>query len=114
MSDVQQLQAGPPNVPVPGRNPLSRPWILQRLVLQPAGLEPQLAPERKEPLSVYAHDMGHRLVVDPMAMKPHAAVEGKAHSLAAAYKFAVETVYEQEMLPSIVAVPTGAAAPEKR
>jgi hypothetical protein len=58
--------------------------------------------------------MGHRLLVDPMAMKPDAAVEGKAHPLAAAYEFLVGTVYEQEMLPSMVAVPTGTAAPENR
>ena len=113
-SDVQPLQAGPPNVPVPGRDPLSRPWILQRLVLQPAGAEPQFLPEGEQPLSVHAHEMGHRLVVDPMAMKPHAAVEGKAHPIAAAHEFVVGTVYVQEMLPSMVAVPTGTAAPEKR
>ena len=48
-----------------------------------------------------------------MAMKPYAAVEGKAHPLAAACKFVVETFYEQEILPSIVALPTGVAVPEK-
>lgn len=57
--------------------------------------------------------MRHRLVIDPMAMKPHAAVEGEAHPLAAACELLVGTVYEQEMLPSRVAVPIGTAVPEK-
>ncbi len=47
-------------------------------------------------------------------MKPNAAVEGEAHPLAAAREFPVGRCYEQVMRPSVVAVPTGAAAPEKR
>jgi hypothetical protein len=36
--------------------------------------------------------VSHRFVVDPMAMKPHAAVESKAHPLAAACELTIETV----------------------
>jgi hypothetical protein len=36
--------------------------------------------------------MDHRLVVNMMAVKPYAAVEGKAHPLAAACEFPVGTV----------------------
>jgi len=56
--------------------------------------------------------MGHRLAVQPVPVKPHAAVEGEAHPVAAAYELPVGRPYEQEILPSIVAFPRGAAAPE--
>ena len=75
--------------------------------------EPESPPEGEQPFFVRAHEMSHRLVVDPMSMKPNAAVEGKAHPLAAACEFVVKRAYEQEMLPSSVAVPMGTAAPEK-
>src|SRR5439155_1164673 len=55
-----------------------------------------------------------RMVLVPVTMKPNAAVEGEAHPLAAAREFPVGWLYEQEMRPSVVALPTGAAAPEKR
>src|SRR2546422_9043414 len=47
-------------------------------------------------------------------MKPHAAVEGEAHPLAAACEFTVRRVYWQVMRPSTVAGANGAAVPEKR
>ena len=47
-----------------------------------------------------------------MPMKPNAAVEGEAHPLAAACELAVGGAYEQEILPSIVAVPGRVAVPE--
>ena len=50
--------------------------------------------------------------MQPVPMKPNAAVEGETHPLAAAAELAVDGPYEQEMLPSIVAVPKGAAVPE--
>jgi len=52
--------------------------------------------------------------VQPVTMKPHAAVEGEAHPLAAAREFTVGRLYWQLMRPSIVAGATGAAVPEKR
>ena len=75
--------------------------------------EPEFPPEGEQPFFVRAYEMGHRLVVDPMSMKPNAAVEGEAHPLAAACEFVAERAYEQEMLPSSVAVPMGTAVPEK-
>jgi hypothetical protein len=56
----------------------------------------------------------HGLAVVIVSMKPDAAVEGEAHPLAAACKLPEGTLYEQEMRPSIVAVPGGVAVPEKR
>ena len=47
-------------------------------------------------------------------MKPHAAVKGEAHPLAAACEFTVRRVYWQVMRPSTVAGANGAAVPEKR
>src|SRR5437667_8245265 len=47
-------------------------------------------------------------------MKPHAAVEGEAHPLAAAGEFTVRRVYWQVMRPSIVAGATAGTLPEKR
>jgi len=47
-------------------------------------------------------------------MKPHAAVEGEAHPLAAACEFTARRVYWQVMRPSTVAGATGAAFPENR
>ena len=77
------------------------------------GAEAQLTREGEQPLLVRADKMDHRLVVDAMAVKPNAAIEGEAHPIAAAREFLVGTVYEQEMLPSTSAVPMGTAVPEK-
>ncbi len=86
--------------------------VLEGLVLQPARSQLQLAAQREQPIPVGAHQVRHGLAVQPVPMKPHAAVEGEAHPLAAACEFPVGRPYEQEILPSIVAFPTGAAAPE--
>jgi hypothetical protein len=56
----------------------------------------------------------HGLAEQPMAVKPNAAVEGKAHSLTAAFELSVMLRYEQVILPSAVAFPTGDAFPEYR
>jgi hypothetical protein len=58
--------------------------------------------------------MRHRLVPDLMVMKPHAAVEGEAHPLAAACELLIGRRYVQVMWPATVALPTGAAIPLKR
>ena len=71
-------------------------------------------PQRQEAILIGADEVDHRLVTDPVAVKPHAAVEGEAHPLAAACEFPNGRLYEQEIRPSVVAVPTGVAAPEKR
>jgi len=49
-----------------------------------------------------------------MVMKPHAAVEGEAHPLAAACELLIEWRYVQVIWPELVALPTGAAPPLKR
>ena len=87
--------------------------VLEGFVLQPGRSQLQLAAQREQPIPVGAHQVGHRFAVQPVPMKPHAAVEGEAHPLAAACELPVVRPYEQEMLPSTVAVPTGAARPEK-
>src|SRR6266487_3301155 len=99
---------------MPRRYPDSRPRVFQRLVLQPRRLESQDRAEREQPLLVRAHQVHHRLPAQSVAMKPHAAVEGEAHPLAAACEFTVRPVYWQVMRPSIVAGANGAAVPEKR
>src|SRR3989475_12672676 len=98
---------------MPRRYPDSGPWVFQRLVLQPRRLEAEGRAEGEQPLLVSAHQVYHRLASERVAMKPHAAVEGKAHPLAAACEFTVRRLYWQVMRPSDVAGGTGAAAPEK-
>ena len=98
---------------MPRRHPDPGPRILQWFVLQPRRLEPEGRAEREQPFHVRAHQVHHRLTPERVAMKPHAAVEGKAHPLAAACEFTVRRLYWQVMRPSDVAGGTGAAAPEK-
>src|SRR2546425_10152738 len=74
---------------MPRRYPDSRPWVFQRLVLQPRRLESEDRAEGEQPLLVRAHQVHHRLPAKSVAMKPHAAVEGEAHPLAAACEFTV-------------------------
>src|SRR5438552_18724924 len=74
---------------MPRRYPDSGPWVFQRLVLQPRRLEAEGRAEGEQPLLVSAHQVYHRLASERVAMKPHAAVEGKAHPLAAACEFTV-------------------------
>src|SRR5437870_7680552 len=99
---------------MPRRYPYSCPGIFQRLVLQPPRLEPEGRAKREQPLLVRTHQVHHRLAPERVAMKPHAAVEGEAHPLAAACEFTVRRVYWQVMRPSTVAGANGAAVPEKR
>src|SRR2546425_11056041 len=78
---------------MPRRYPDSRPWVFQRLVLQPRRLESEDRAEGEQPLLVRAHQVHHRLPAKSVAMKPHAAVEGEAHPLAAACEFTVRRGY---------------------
>src|SRR2546430_17159470 len=58
--------------------------------------------------------MYHALAPEGVAVKPHAAVEGEAHPLAAACKLPIRGRYWQVMRPSDVAGATGVAPPENR
>src|SRR5438094_9993591 len=110
----QLLQSCSPHVPVPRRYPNPCPRVLQRFVLQPRWFQRKGRAEREQPLLVRTHQVHHRLAPERVAMKPHAAVKGEAHPLAAACEFTVRRVYWQVMRPSTVAGATGAAVPEKR
>ena len=88
--------------------------ILERFVLQPCRMQPKGAAYLEEALPVGAHQMGHRLVADLVVMKPHAAVEGEAHPLAAACELLIGRRYVQVIWPALVALPTGAATPWNR
>src|SRR2546430_9638026 len=91
-----------------------RPRVFERLVLQPLRPQPQLATEPEQPLLVGTHEMDHALAPHGVAVKPHAAVEGEAHPLAAACKLPIWRRYWQGMRPSGVAGGTGGAPPEKK
>ena len=99
---------------MPRRHPDSRPRVFQRFVLQPGRLEVEGRGEGEQPFFVPAHQVHHRLAPNRVAMKPHAAVEGEAHPLAAARELTVRRVYWQVMRPSDAAGGCGAADPENR
>src|SRR3989442_10579974 len=96
---------------MPRRYPDSRPWVFQRLVLQPRRLESEDRAEGEQPLLVRAHQVHHRLPAKSVAMKPHAAVEGEAHPLAAACEFTVRRGFSQGKRPSILPRDTPRARP---
>ncbi len=77
-------------------------------------MQTELPPDGEQALPVCTHQVRHRLAAEPVAMKPNAAIEGEAHPVAAALKLTIGTLYVQEMRPSTVAVPTGAALPENK
>src|SRR5438132_12149000 len=99
---------------MPRRYPDSGPWVFQRLVLQPRRLEAEGRAEGEQPLLVSAHQVYHRLASERVAMKPHAAVEGKAHPLAAACEFTVRRGHCDVMRPLDVAGGPGGAVPRRR
>jgi len=99
---------------VPGGHAPAGLRVLERLVLEPGGVQPQLAPHGQQALPIGTHEVGHRLTVEAMAVKPDAAVKGVAHALAAAWKLPITPPYWQVILPSTVALPTGVAPPENR
>src|SRR5438309_11875628 len=98
---------------MPRRYPDSGPWVLRRLVLQPRRLESEGRAEGEQPLLVSAHQVHHRLASERVAMKPHAAVEGEAHPLAAACEFTVRRVYWHVMAPPTAAGVNGGAVPQE-
>jgi hypothetical protein len=77
-------------------------------------MHPEVPTQRQQALPVRAHEVRHGLPAHAVTMKPNAAVEGEAHPLAAALELATWRRYEQVILPSTVALPTGAAVPEIR
>jgi len=81
--------------------------------LQPPRLHTQNLAHGQEAVPVGADEVDHRLAVEAVAMKPNAAVEGETHPLAAARERTADFAQVQVMRPSTVAVPTGAAPPEK-
>ena len=97
---------------MPGMYALTGAGVLEGFVLQPGRSQLQLAAQREQALAVGAHEVRHRLALQSVPVKPNAAVQGEAHPLAAACELAVGGAYEQEILPSIVAVPGGVATPE--
>jgi len=109
---VHLLQPCSPQIPMPCRYSDSRPWVFQRLALQPLRAQLQSAAEREQSLPVRAHEMHHRLAPHPVPVKPDAAVEGEAHPLTAACELTVGRLYWQVTRPSAVAGGTGGAAPE--
>jgi hypothetical protein len=74
---------------MPGLDADSGVRVLERLVLEPAGVKSERATELEEALLVGAHQMDHRLIADLMAVKPNAAIEGEAHPLTAALEFPI-------------------------
>src|SRR2546425_9499597 len=99
---------------MPRRYPDSRPWVFQRLVLQPRRLESEDRAEGEQPLLVRAHQVHHRLPAKSVAMKPHAAVEGEAHPLAAACEFTVRRGLLQGITASIIRRGPGRAPPPQK
>ena len=77
-------------------------------------MHPEVPAHDQEALPVRAHEVRHRFAAHAVAMKPNAAVEGETHPLAAALELAIWRRYVQVILPSTVALPTGAALPENR
>ena len=78
---------------MPGGNPDPCSRIFQRLVLQPRWLELESRAQLEQPFLVRAHQVHHWLAPQRVAMKPHAAVEGEAHPLAAACELTVRRIY---------------------
>jgi len=88
--------------------------IFEGFVLQPGGMQPQLATDREQPGSVTRYEVRHRFAAQSIAMKPNAAVEGEAHPLAAAFKLSPKFCYWQVMRPSTVAGGIGGPAPANK
>jgi hypothetical protein len=52
-------------------------------------LKTERATQFQQPFLIGAHQVDHRLIVDFVAVKPNAAVEGESHPLTAAFEFAI-------------------------
>ena len=96
---------------MPGLHTDPRVRVFERLVLEPAGVKPKSAAQLEQPFPICAHQVNHRLIVDLVAVKPNAAVEGEAHPLTAALEFPIRRLYVQVIRPSAVAGATGDAFP---
>src|SRR6266513_1050869 len=114
LSCFQFFQPCSPHVPMPGGACDAGSRVLERLVLQPPRSQTEDRAEREQALFVGAHQVHHRLSPKCVAMKPHTAVEGEAHPLAAACEFTIGRLYWQVMRPSVVAGATGGTLPENR
>jgi hypothetical protein len=53
---------------MPGRHAHAGTRILEGLVLQPRGVESELASYRQQQLLIRADEVHHRLIIDPMAV----------------------------------------------
>ena len=89
---IESVQVAAPEIPMPGRDPLTSARVLERLVLQPGGMQAEIAAQPEQPLLVATHQMRHRFAAERVPMKPNAAVEGETHSLAAAREIPVGRV----------------------
>ena len=96
---------------MPGRNPHAGVRIFEGLVLQPPCVKSEYPAKLEESFFVGADEVNHRLIVDLVAMKPNAAVQGESHPLTAALEFTIGRIYVQVILPSTVAGATGVAFP---
>src|SRR5207244_1154524 len=99
----QALETGSPHIPMPGGDPDPGARVFQGLVLQPRRVQVELPPQGEQALAIRAHEVHHRLPSECVAVKPNAAVEGEAPTLAAACELPVGGRYWQAMRPSIVA-----------
>src|SRR5258708_30816522 len=78
LSRIQQAQLFPPHIPMPGLDADARIRVLERFVLQPAGLKSQGPAQLQKSFLVRAHQMDHRFVADLVAVKAKAPPEGEA------------------------------------
>jgi hypothetical protein len=109
--DTEFLQLVTDDIPMPRRHPDTRAGILERLVLEPLRAKSEHRAHGQETFAVRADEMHHGLAPEPPPVKPNAAVEGEAKPIAAAHELLPGLAQLQVILPSCVAVPTGAALP---
>lgn len=57
--------------------------------MQPPRVKSECPTKLEEPFFVGADEVNHGLIVDLMAMKPNAAVQGESHPLTAALEFPI-------------------------
>jgi len=74
---------------MPGLHADASVRVLERLVLEPASVKSQGSTQLEEPFLIGAHQVDHRLIVDFVAVKPNAAVQGEAHPVTAALEFTI-------------------------
>jgi len=101
---------------VPCRDPLVGVLVPQGLELEPARVEPDSPPPRKQHPAVAAHEVRHGGAIEGEAVQPEATVERVPQPVLAARELAPDNPpgYWQATWPSPVAAPTGEAFPMKR